>query len=321
MTDLLSHISYLLYSNRYVSVEGLGSFMLSRRSANVSGNLLSAPEDLVSFSNQVIAGDRVLVNSIARRANITEEGAETLLTNEVEGLKHALQQGESISIPEVGTLSLEEDLTTIRFVADNRSSWLSPVNLEPIDVAPSVAHSSSLSSADYEVRRTTLTRSLRRTASSAAAIAVIALITFVISKLPHRHNNAQQVASMGIEQLTPSMGEKSLIITPGATEPALVLILNTPADGAAPAAKPSKNIEQADDDGRYCLVVASLASRAEADKFITAHSTSDLPLKLLQIDGRWRVYARSGATIAELSERGRELGIYERFPSAWICRR
>ena len=74
-------------------------------------------------------------------------------------------------------------------------------------------------------------------------------------------------------------------------------------------------------DGPYCLVVASLASRSDADAFAAQYSSTDTPLAVLDNDGRYRVYAASGNGAAEVTSKAREAGLYDIFPSAWVCRR
>ena len=166
-----------------------------------------------------------------------------------------------------------------------------------------------------------MSRAVRRAASGAAAIVIFAVLAFVVSHLPDRTSVIPQVAGFGIGQ-NASVAEEEQISSPEASEPTLVLVLNTPSDGIDTAKVRYRDIKKAEAPaGRYCLVVASLASKSEAEKFITGHSTTDMPLRVLDNDGRWRVYAHSAPSIEELTVAGRNLGVYDAYPSAWICRR
>ncbi|MDE6120529.1 MAG: hypothetical protein K2F63_01920, partial [Muribaculaceae bacterium] len=66
--------------------------------------------------------------------------------------------------------------------------------------------------------------------------------------------------------------------------------------------------------------LASLYSASEAKDFISNSSTSD-DLRLLEKDGRFRVFAAQGASIAAVQEQARSEGLYDRYPNAWICRK
>lgn len=68
---------------------------------------------------------------------------------------------------------------------------------------------------------------------------------------------------------------------------------------------------------RYCLVVASLPSMALAEKFVSENK--DANLAILDIDGKYRVYAATGNTINE-AIKGKDVAeIGGRFADAWVC--
>ena len=71
-------------------------------------------------------------------------------------------------------------------------------------------------------------------------------------------------------------------------------------------------------DDRYFLIVASLASLEEAQKFVASHRYQ--PLEILTIDGRFRVYAATGNNPAETLAAARG-EVARNFPNAWVCRR
>lgn len=329
MEKLGQHIPHLLWGNGSASVPGAGILTLHRVSGVMDGDRISAPGYSVSFERSEVNEDRTLVSSLARASKMSEVDAAKKVAEVSEVFAQALLSSKGIEIDSVGTLRTDANSGEIEFAPAaavmSASSWLKPIALEPIEIKKTQEAKVAAAADALANRREALARSLRRTASSAAAIAVFALIAFVVSQLPVRNTRQQQVASLGIENLASSVhAEKQLPTTPEAVEPALVLVLNTPADGTSPAKVRKRHNADGEPKAtadRYCLVVASLSSRAEADSYIKAHSTTEFPLSLLDADGRWRVFAISGRTYDIVSASARNTGIYERYPSAWICRR
>lgn len=325
------HIAYLLWRDGIVVVPGIGTFTSVRRSAVADDGAVSAPCRMVSFDPHTGAddscSDSVLARSFARALSLSDDEAAQALARETAELRAALGKEGRVVLAGVGALTVDDTDGSLGFdpTAGVASSWLRPMQARPLAMRSRPEPEAVDAAAEaLERRRDSFARILRRTANSAAAIAIFALLVFVVSQLPTRSNSKRQVASLGIENLAAAMPEDPVIVAPGASEPALVLVLNTPADGTAPAKIRSDRrpaAEQSQLPARYCLIVASLASRSEAETFIASHSTTEMPLNLLENEGRWRVYALSAPAIGELSAIARSLGVYDRYPSAWVCRR
>ncbi|MBD5233474.1 MAG: HU family DNA-binding protein [Bacteroidales bacterium] len=319
MTTLNRHIQHLLSIGQRVTLPGIGTFTPVMRSASLEGNLLTPPRSTVSFDASFSAGDKTLENSIIRKEDCSSEQARRIIDEAASEAAQNLAVGREIALDEVGTLSGRG--TSSEFSPAGHfacSDWLAPIELKPLEVRR-VEQAEVAKVADtLQERRSSLMRSLSRTASSAAAIAVLALITFIWAQLPGKARHAAQTASFGIENIAPETSEP-LIDTPGASEPALVLILNTPADGVAPAKRRvEKPVTTAPD--RYIMVVASLASEKEAETFVREHADCRLDLRVIHAEGRWRVYALSSPSFEDINAMARRKDIYTSFPTAWVCR-
>ena len=70
---------------------------------------------------------------------------------------------------------------------------------------------------------------------------------------------------------------------------------------------------------KYCVVIASLTSRAQAEKFIA--STGNRNLQILEKDGKFRVYAATGATYNEALAIARNNGLLTRYNGTWVCKK
>lgn len=323
MSNFYQHISQLVWRHGVAAVPGVGVFTAEYRSARFEGDTLVAPYMSISFEACADTGDYALISSICRKEGVDADEARAIMQRGVKEMKEALSAGHPVAIPRVGTLAVDVASGVVAFEPE-ASVCAASIRVEPLELrrtAPSEADVDRAVAA-LQSRREALARSLRRTASSAAAIAIFALLVFVVSQLPSRHTGERQAASVAALPVG-LPADEPLFAQPGASEPALVLILNTPSDASGPAKKRVERAEtqQSDAPGRYCLVVASLASQSEAETFIKAHSTTELPLSLLAEEGRWRVYALSAPSPQELGAVARNIGVYELYPSAWICRR
>lgn len=69
----------------------------------------------------------------------------------------------------------------------------------------------------------------------------------------------------------------------------------------------------------YCLVVSSHTSRAEAERYIASHSSHTM--KILEMDGRYRVYIATGSTSKQARKAISSPGFKKRYPGAWVCRK
>lgn len=317
MTTVNAHIQHYLRSGKLIALPGIGVFEPVRKSAVLDGNTLEAPSTSVVFTRSFDGSDSTLAASITRKSGIEESAATHIVADETTQADSVLASRGTYVLEGVGTLTAGNN--ALSFAADGNilaKGWLRPVELRPIETKASAPENIEAAAAALADRRNGLMRQLSRTASSAAAIAVLALITFIFSQLPSRHTQVRQTASIGIERIvTP---QEPVISTPGASESALVLVLNTPADGVAPA---KTRAEKKAEANRYFMVVASLASEAEARSFIEQNSGKGFDLGVLCKDGRRRVYALSGATIDDVTEAARTGNLYSVFPSAWICTR
>lgn len=298
----------MLSERGYVAVPGLGTFVSRRVSSILNDNELSAPGRLTSFEsyNGILADDDLCI-SLSRALECDTTHAGGIIADDVESIRREISLDGKSYISKCGTLSSTG--ATLSFEASPSDSWLRKLTIEPLD---SLEATENIDTA-AEQRREAFMRSLRRTASSAAAIAIFALIAFIFSQMPGRQAGDPQVASLGFEKSALPVQP----IVPGApTEPSLVLIFNTPADASCPV--DPEPIAVAQLPSKYCLVVASLASRADAEEYVRTYGPE---YKILEKDGRYRIYTLTGDSFDTLNSAAKSSGEYTRHPNAWICRR
>lgn len=320
---IFRHIAHLLWADGHVAVSGLGLFSTVNLSANVGDEEVSSPTTSVVFDATAEISSSALVDSVMRQQQISSAQANDLINSDVKSIQGELSRGEKVNIPGVGTIYVDEPTGAIAFASASNfyaSSWLKSVAAHPIQTADLVDVVADKEAVERERRREIFARSLRKTASSAAAIAVFALLVFVASQIPLRKDNKVRMASIGVESLTTTADDISVTTTPN-TIPTLVLLVNTPDDGTAPAKKRSPKKQGVLSADRYCLVVASFASREDAERYLASNRSADYPLTILDSGGFWRVFAMTAPTINDLSSMASNSNVYEQYPSAWICHR
>lgn len=326
MTSIDLHIERLLATRSYVSVPGLGAFVSRRSPAAVEGDTISAPALSTAFDHYPDIADDGLTASVARATGCDTATAAATVEADVQFVNQQLAIEGHYAIAGVGTLLRNAD-GSIGFEQQAAEQWLPALTLTPLKAPETVAPVAAPAMSDA------FARSLRRTASSAAAIAIFAFLAFIFTQLPLGRNNTDKPLSAG---LTPSTAPARPTIDFTPSSP-LVLILNTPADASetisseatpAPATEtgtttPARGETAAisadgNADDRYCLIVASLANADEAAKYL---ATAPDGLRLIVIDGRYRIAALTGPTYADVQRAATASGLLTRYPSAWICRR
>ena len=326
MTSIDQHIERLLATRSYVSVPGLGAFVSRRIPAAVEGDTISAPSLSTAFDHYPDIADDGLTASVARATGCDTPTAAATVEADVQFVNQQLAIEGRYAIAGVGTLLRNAD-GSIGFEPQPAEPWLPALTLAPLKAPETVAPVAAPAMSDA------FARSLRRTASSAAAIAIFAFLAFIFTQLPLGRNNADEPLTAG---LTPAAAPARPTIDFTPSSP-LVLILNTPADASetisseatpAPATETGTTTPTAAEtaaisadgnaDDRYCLIVASLANADEAAKYL---ATAPDGLRLIVIDGRYRIAALTGPTYADVQRAATASGLLTRYPSAWICRR
>ena len=109
MITLYTAISDLLFLHDAVVVPGLGKFQCQSQGAqvNVVTNQFVRPTVKVSFDPDTEEDDK-LVGYLCEQNQLTDNEAKSMLNQFVAELNKALQEGEEISFPEIGVLSMSQ---------------------------------------------------------------------------------------------------------------------------------------------------------------------------------------------------------------------
>ena len=330
MNHVIRHIEYLVHRHDCVVLPKWGAFIADYQPAcfDETLGLMYPPRRELSFCASVDYNDGLLASSIARKEAISFARASRIVEEELAAMKHQLEFDGEISLGKVGRF-IRQDNVSVIFEPSGVQSHVGNSGFEALAIKPllSKVREEAINAGRIEAsRRGRLSRIGLRAVRAAAAVAVAVAVS--VALLRPSFNRNDDMAS-----IAPVMSQKSsqTSIMPSIGEERTLNIMvpeesrNDEAEMQSPErvevvadlaveAKPAVRLDASD---RYCLVVASLQSMSQAEKFVKEHS--DVELGILEKDGKYRVYAATGSTTNETLRAKDDDEIGRRFADAWVC--
>lgn len=346
MNNVIKHINYLICRHECVVLPSIGAFISRWQPAFYDDKLelMYPPVKEVSFSAKINLSDGLLASSIARKENISFSRASKIVDDEIASMKHQLEVDGELSLGALGRLIYQPGSTPL-FEANLEHSAINTMGFSPISVKSIIAKAREeaivAGRIDHYHRGSRLRRMGLRAIKVAASIAIIAFATIMLLK-PNTIDRNDNLASVAP---SPSTFKSAQTATLPSINQAQILCIATPAETPidmssyysasiegyedTPIAETSTTVSSTDttsvqdnNEGmrlnsadRYCLVIASFPTQAQAQKFISSHS--DMNLAILAKDGKHRVYAATGATSKEVANAKSLLN--SNFADAWVC--
>lgn len=317
MFDLAAHIEYLLMSHDCVVAPGLGAFLVHETPAYYDSerSRFIPPMRSLGFNQAVTINDGLLAESIARRERVSLDEARVRVDSAVASFRSQLEQSGSLPVGNLGIISQQagalifepssSSAVTMRYMglgAIKIKPFVTavPIGIEETDDAPS--------------RRRFVSLSMKIAASLIIAIMACGIFFTTDRLIGDRTANYASLDS-GLRKhvcaLPPVAAAETLSLSRE-----IQLNIAMPASDAEVTESPD-NLKRPSlsSSDRYILVVASFGDMASAKK----HIGNDSRLSVKEMDGNYRVYISSAATITKAHEQADALR--EEFPSVWICRR
>lgn len=354
MNQIVRHIEYLLRSgDGCVVIPGIGAVLSRRVSArfDAATGRFMPPSVEYSFNGALLRSDGALASSVARSRGIPFEQAVRYVDDASADMRRELREGASVVLGRIGSLVRSEGRVVFTPFGGRQAAssclWFEPLALRPLVAADPDAE--VLSEDESHVIASAVARAWRRgavrAARVAASVALVLAVGFAVAMTLGRTAPDAQKASIGFEFAAPAKERPALITRPGTASSPLVLVLHAHEDAAttvdtaalassrkiasrAIAASKSQGVADVDapsaglyDGNLFCYVIASLATREEAERYVAARKAEGNDLRILENSGRFRVYAASGNSSSTLRRKAAEAGLDSRYPGAWICRR
>ncbi len=322
------HIYYLICHHDCVVVPGWGAFVAQYRSAYIDSatGVIFPPSRLLGFNPAITHNDGMLASSVARRGGITYDAAVTIVAGEVNALRHQFAMDGEVAIPKLGVFRKgEEDVMLFDPFAgtETSSEFLGLTTLDIKTLAEKERQSNiSMVEDETESPKNVIYLPISRNIFKIAASIMLLIGIGLVLSTPVIVDDAVYQASISTPVVTAPQPVK-LKSTEG-----LELFVAMPSHDDGVAIVDTTEIStvnvvpvvaEINSAHKYCLVIASLASRELADKYISA--SGDDSLRLLEQDGKFRVYIATGATFSQATALMHDDAFASKYPDAWVCRR
>ena len=302
-----------------MTVPGWGAFIANYQPARVDSEFgcIFPPCRTIGFNASLTHSDGLLTSSIARGNGITYDNASTLIADEVNAMRHALESGGSITFGRLGSFSRNDEGSIVfepATATNTAPNYTGLIAVKAVDLAETLKKRNESASVYYvPVSRNIL--------KIVASIALLIGLGFMLSTpiIQDEANYAGIATPMNVTKPAPvyTVPSPDIELSIALPDPTTSRGTFTP---AVTTAQQSAVTTAAAKPMRYFLVVASLPTRKAADEYI-AHSVDRDSLSVLESGGRYRVYIAVGATYSDAFNKRGANGYGDRYPDAWVCKR
>ncbi|MCM1110811.1 MAG: hypothetical protein NC336_06360 [Clostridium sp.] len=331
MLSIEEHIAALVVRHDCVVVPGWGALISSRQSARYDEETgrWYPPVRHMAFNGSVDHNDGLLASVVRRSAGCTFEEATSRIVAETKLWKEILAEGRAVELPGIGRFTKTADQESPMFspaergVSDIKNFGLTTFALAPLSSETAPEEGTGRSQRRFRIRGA-VAASVRVAASIAIIFAVVAgLLTATTNHIDplYKASLFHMPESVGaVEVAEPDY----VIAVPENAELLFSAIPDNPNVGEMPrpSMAPAARTAEVSPSPRYYLVVASLANKAEADRYLASVPAAERQkMNVLVSDSRHRVYIAAGTTFAE-ADRYRTIGDNgRRYPDAWVYKK
>ena len=293
MTSIIQHIEYQMALHDCVVVPGWGALVAQHTPASYDADarVFRCPHRAIAFNASVNHNDGLLVNSIMRRDGLSYDNAMRTIDDQVSTYRRQIAQGREVAFGHLGIFKAAKGgaMEFVPFGGTGRDEYFGLVDLH---VATLEQKSQPLPAAvsTHERARDEFMRYVKRTWQVAASVVVLVALTIMLT--------------------TPRVVN---------TDDTAQASFNVPAIQApsAPAVQPVPQ-QPVEEQGRYYLVVCTMGSQHQAQKFIDRHGADfQSKLRVYHRGRHYFVYVARGDNKDALHEQAHTLP--PKYHDAWIA--
>lgn len=304
MISVLDHIEYLMTEHDCVIVPGLGAFISQYSVArNSSTGVIDSIKRNIAFNSSVDYNDGLLINSIMRRENISYDRAKNEVSDYVCALYGQLKHEGEVPVGRLGYFSngngdLLEFFPFMSKKAHNEFFGLLPIGLKPL--------SEALVEEDVAERKpNNVVIIAHRCMQVAASIMLLVGLALVLST-PIVDKSNQNYANLNAFEV------KSGSIEPLVQD--LYIAMPIVKEQSETIPQSEETVSAISQTGKYCLVVASLISEKQVEKFIKESNLENF--EVFKVKSKYRVYVARGSYEEMCKLKSTEYSDSD----AWVCR-
>lgn len=305
MISVLDHIEYLMTEHDCVIVPGLGAF-ISQYSVerNRKTNAICSIKRNIAFNGSVDYNDGLLINSIVRRESVGFERARCEVNDYVRALYGQLKYEGEVPVGRLGYFSSSEEgaLEFFPFMskkANDNFFGLLPIEMKPLSemaIEPEQKQTN---------RKDNVIRIARRFVQAAASVILLIGMALVLSTpMVDRADSEQNFADFNAFSIknaseVSQMGE---------------LFIAMPAMQKEADEMPEAEVVAELNAGKYALVVASLVSEKQVEKFVKESGLRCYDV--VKSKSKYRVFIARGSYEEMNNLKNSEYSDSD----AWVCR-
>lgn len=313
MISVTEHIRYLLTCHECVIVPGWGAFVSQYVGARLSadGSKLLPPTRVLAFNSDVAHNDGLLASGIARREGISYDAAVALIANEVSIYFHRVDVLGELVMPRIGQF-LKSNNGAIVFEPDRDAPIVSTAYIGLPTVGVQVVGVDEPEEEQKELHIPYASRILALGKVAASIVALLGMGTLLSTPVLVDDSNMDFASVVTPKISAPKSAQTLVRELTSPIDSTLTFCLPSVADSTSLAVKPRVVSEP-----RCFLVIASCETRRGAEKYIAQSGESGL--KILERNGRYRVYVSAGRTTEEAaSYKDNNPDFVRRHPDAWV---
>lgn len=296
------HIAYLLTKHKHVIVPDFGAFIVTKvkeDKLNKRGMISPPVKYSLSFNPEFIKDDGLLVHSIAKEKNISNEEALRLVYEYVDSLVDDLRRGQTIQFPWIGKIHLSEDRKIVFTPVLNLSCNASNCGF----VNLSFPYLSEISEDDFtDKSKKDHKRPLAFLIIAIVLIAVLGVLMIVTPLTPPPLRFLKERFSCLISLSDMKTVRKDTFTVDSSNAPITPIIdfsLFTRVDSTAPVAADSIQIvadsvqiavDSVQTEPQYHIIIASSTEEKEAEEILNYLMSKGIgEVKIIRSDGKYRI--------------------------------
>lgn len=306
MISVLDHIEYLSHKYDCVIVPGLGAF-ISQYTCTKDTGMISSLKRNIAFNSSLDYNDGLLMNSLMRREQINFDNAKKIIGDYVNSLRSQLKHEGEVPVGRLGYFKCIENskLEFIPFIShktNNEYFGLSTLKLEPLV-------QNEISTEYSEKNIVSFPRKFIQIAAS--IILLIGMYVFLSTPIIEQNEinyanfNAFTIKDTSIETVQQDL---YIAIPQNNTK------CETSQEPCIEKTQITDILETQNKIGRYCIVIASLASMEQAEKYIRENKLTDC--NITKSISKYRVYIARGSYEEMLQLKQLKYSDTD----AWVCR-
>lgn len=306
MISVLDHIEYLSHKYDCVIVPGLGAF-ISQYTCTKDKGMISSLKRNIAFNSSLDYNDGLLMNSLMRREQINSDEAKNIICDYVYSLQSQLKHEGEVPVGRLGYFRCIENnnLEFIPFISHKTNNEY--FGLSTLKLIPLVQDEISTEYAEKNI--VSFPRKFIQIAAS--IILLIGMYVFLSTPIIEQNDiNYANFNAFTIKDTSTETIQQDLYIA--------IPQNNTKCEPSQEPCIEKTRItditKTQNETGRYCIVVASLASKEQAEKFIQEKKLTDC--NITKSTSKYRVYVARGSYEEMLQLKQLKYSNTD----AWVCR-